>query len=63
MHLTNYEEDDNLDTHDAKKRSLKSLFGDLKKQNQDVEKLWKEIQVKINIFKNSKSRFIFRISL
>jgi hypothetical protein len=62
MHLTNYETADDLDMDNAKKRPLKSLFDDLKKQNRDVDKLWKEIQVKANISLIKKYSFLLRIS-
>ncbi|CAF1222750.1 unnamed protein product [Rotaria sordida] len=49
MHLTNYlidenDMDDDFDTDNGKIHSLEFLFEYLKKQNQDVNKLWKEIQ-------------------
>ncbi|CAF3588851.1 unnamed protein product [Rotaria sp. Silwood1] len=49
MHLTNYipdenELDDDFDIDNGKTDSLEFLFKYLKNQNQDVNKLWKEIQ-------------------
>ena len=52
MHLTNYfldennvEDDFDIDKH--RTRSLVSLFKSLNTQERDVDKLWKEIKVKM----------------
>ena len=49
MHLTNYltnenNSDNDFETDNGKKQSLKFLFDHLKRQKQDVDKLWEEIQ-------------------
>ena len=45
MHLTNYSVDDDFDIDQRSRRSLQSLFEKLKEEKQDVETLWKDIQV------------------
>jgi tubulin polyglutamylase TTLL7 len=58
MHLTNclIDDDDDLDTDSSRKRSLKYLFDYLKKQHQNVDVLWEEIQVN-EIFRKNKNNF------
>jgi len=67
MHLTNYSVNKyNVDYEISKsskegentgsKRSLKYLFEYLRTRNHDAAKLWKDIQVKLNI---SKTQIIF----
>ena len=46
--------DDDLDTDGSRKRSLKYLFDYLKKQHQNVDVLWEEIQVN-KIFRINKT--------
>ncbi len=63
IHLTNYSIDENntyddLDTDNGKKHSLRFLFEHLKKEKRDVDKLWKEIQVKEIFNKKIKISFV-----
>lgn len=49
MHLTNYStsstNSDELDDEEMRKGDLKFLFGRLRDQNHDPDKLWAEIKV------------------